>query len=256
MSELRIGRDGPVMLLTLNRPAHRNALSRALRAELAAAFTAAELDGSVRALILTGEGDAFCAGLDLTELAAAAGGDPVESLRDSQALADLFTQMMRHDKPVIAAMNGAAIAAGAGLVTAADFALAAAGATIGYSEARIGFVAAIVSVMLVAQVGERHARELLLWARPVSAERAVAMGLVNEVVAPDRLLERALELARNLARNAPGSLALTKRLLLQQRGLGLDQALALAVAANAERRASAELAEGVRAFLEKREPRW
>ncbi len=256
MSNLATERHGPVLLLTLDRPEVRNALSLTLREELSAALTEAAGDASIRVVVITGRGPAFCAGVDLDELAASAGQPPAAALADSRALADLFRQIIDLPQPVIAAVNGAAVAGGAGLVNACDIALAAASARFGYTEARIGFVPAIVAALLVRQVGDKAARRLLLGADLIDATEALRIGLITEVVPDDELLARALDAAGRLARNAPGSLAVTKELLSRLHGLELDAAIDLAVTANASRRSAPELAEGVRAFLEKRAPSW
>lgn len=256
MNSIAIAQDGPVRLLTLDRPEVRNALSTELRLELRAALTEAVDDDRVRAVVVTGRGDAFCAGLDLRELEGTVTRSRSENHEDSTALAELFLAFIDCPKPVIAAVNGPAVAGGAGLVTACDVAFAARSARFGYTEARIGFVAALVSVMLVRQVGEKHARELLLGAGLVSAERAAAMGLVNEVVSDEAVLDRALAFARLVSRNAPGSLAATKGLLRDVATLDLRTGFAAAIEVNVASRSGDELAEGVRAFLEKREPRW
>ena len=256
MPEVIVRDDGPVRVITLARPEVRNALSRALREELRAAVAAAEADDAVRALVITGAGEAFCAGLDLRELEATVTLSPEEHRADTLQLAGLLTAIHRCAKPVVAAVNGPAVAGGAGIVTACDVALAAPEARFGYTEARIGFVPALVSVLLLRQVGEKHARELLLGAHLVDARRAAEIGLVNRVVADAPVLDAAVELARRLARNAPGSLAATKGLLARLPGLTLDEGMAQAVEVNVASRTGEEIREGVRAFLEKREPSW
>jgi methylglutaconyl-CoA hydratase len=256
MSSIETRDDGAVRVVTLNRPEVRNALSGELRSELLSALLEAGSEARVRAIVVTGAGDAFCAGLDLRELEATVAGSEAQHRADSAALAELFLAIVESTKPVVAAVNGAAVAGGAGLVTACDVAFSARSARFGYTEARIGFVAALVSVLLVRQVGEKHARELLLGAGLVSAERALAMGLVNEVVDDGAVLERAMGFAHTVSRNAPGSLAATKSLLRDVGSLGLRQGFAAALEVNVASRSGAELAEGVRAFLEKREPAW
>lgn len=249
-------RHGPVRILTLNRPDVRNALSTDLRRALESELARADAEQDVRAVVLTGAGDAFCAGLDLRELETIADRSAAENRSDSRAFADLLLRMVTLSKPLVAAVNGPAVAGGAGLVTACDLAVMDREARIGYSEARIGFVAAVVSVLLVRQIGEKHARDLLLSARLVSAEEAVAMGLVNDVVAPGQALASAVDRAAALARNAPSSLAMTKTLLASVPSLGLEDGLRFAVELNALARAGDDLREGVRAFLEKRLPSW
>lgn len=256
MPPILTDQDGPVRILTLNRPTVRNALSSELRSALAAAVEEAAADPSTRALVLTGSGTAFCAGLDLAELERLTESSTEENRADSRAFGELLLRIATLPKPVVAAVNGAAVAGGAGLVTACDLAVMDARARMGYSEARIGFVAALVSVFLVRQVGEKRARDLLLSARLVGAEEAAAMGLVNEVAPEGEALAAAVERARALARNAPSSLAMTKALLASVPALGLEDGLRYAVELNALSRHSDDLREGVRAFLEKREPTW
>lgn len=256
MASLSVRDDGPVRLLTLERPAVRNALSRELRRELGAEVARAGASDSVRVLVLTGSGDAFCAGLDLAELESTVRASAEEHRADTAGLAALFLAMVRCPKPIVAAVNGPAVAGGAGLVTACDVAFAAQSARFGYTEARIGFVPALVSVLLVRQVGEKHARELLLSAGLVDAARAAAIGLVNHVVPDGEVVEQALAFAHRLARNAPASLAATKALLTRVSGSGLDEGMAAAIEVNVTSRQGAELAEGVRAFFEKRDPAW
>ncbi len=256
MPELLTRRSGAVLIVTLSRPEVRNALSRTLRAELESTLRMAEDDDSVRAVVLTGAGEAFCAGLDLAELEASLSYPSERHREDSRALADLFLRMVRFPKPLVAAVNGHAVAGGAGLVTACDVAVMAEGARIGYTEARIGFVAALVAVLLVRQVGEKHARDLLLGAHLIHAAEAERMGLVNEVAPQDAVLERALERATRMAANAPGSLRLTKALLAGVGAQSLEDGMRWAVDVNALARTGQELQEGVRAFLEKRDPSW
>lgn len=256
MTELETRREGAILVLRLARPHVRNALTRTLRHSLATALTEAAADTSVRAVVLTGAGDAFCAGLDLAELEESLTFPSERHRADSRALADLFLQMVRFPKPLIAAVNGHAVAGGAGLVTACDVAVMADDARIGYTEARIGFVAALVSVLLVRQVGDKHARDLLLSARLVPAAEAARMGLVNEVCPRDEVLQLALARAEQMVANAPSSLRLTKELLAGVGSLSLEDAMRWAVDVNALARTGDELSEGVRAFLGKRDPDW
>ena len=256
MSVLLRDDEGPVRWLTLNRPEVRNALDQELRRELLSALDEAEHDPGVRVLILSGEGSAFCAGMDLGELEGLLERTHEEHLADSRDLADLFRRIYAFPKPVVAAVNGHAIAGGAGLASVCDVVVMSELAKFGYTEARIGFVAAVVSVFLTRMAGERAARELLLEARPVSAAEALELGLVSEVVPEERVMERAIEVARAIAANSPMALAASKRLLVESGGLALEEALTLAIEANARARSSDDLREGVRAFLEKRPPEW
>lgn len=247
---------GQVRVLTLNRPEVRNALTPTLQKALSGALETAEEDNTVRAVVLTGSGQAFCSGLDLAELKSISQRSTEENRRDSARLADLLKRIYTFPKPVLAAVNGHAVAGGAGLATACDYSVMSEGAKIGYTETRIGFVPALVSVFLVRQVGERWARELLLTARLVSAEKAEAIGLVNEVCPAEAVLTRTLEVAEELTANAPTSLALTKALLASVPGMGLEDGLRYATELNTLARTTDDLTEGVTAFLEKRAPSW
>jgi methylglutaconyl-CoA hydratase len=256
MPALLVRDEGQVRILSLNRPEVRNALDRRMRRELATALEAAEADDSVRALVLTGSGTAFCAGMDLGELESLLELSREESLVDSRELGDLFMRIYSLSKPVVAAVNGHAVAGGAGLASVCDVAVMSEDARLGYTEARIGFVAALVSVFLVRLAGERVARELLLEARLLDAREALALGLVNELRPKVEVLGRAVERARAMAHNSPMALAATKSLLVSTSGLALADALRLAAEVNANARGSGDLGEGIRAFLEKRPPSW
>src|SRR6185369_13901466 len=186
-----------VAFITLNRPEKRNAVSFELVSELLAALDEIE-QSPAQVVIVTGAGKAFCAGLDLEELKGLLGKTHDENVRDSARMAELFRRVYDFPRPMIAAVNGAAIAGGTGFATMCDFTLAVPEAKFGYTEVRIGFVPAIVSSMLVWQVGHKVARDLLLTGRLFDAAEAHALGLVNEVVEPSRLLARARELASQL----------------------------------------------------------
>jgi methylglutaconyl-CoA hydratase len=244
-----------VASIALNRPEKRNAISYELSAELLAAL--AEVSSSeALVLILTGRGKAFCSGMDLENLKALLGRSPDENRTDSETMARLFRSLAEFPKPTIAAVNGAALAGGCGLATLCDFTLAVPEAKFGYTEVRIGFVPAIVSSFLLRQIGEKRARELLLTGKIISAEEAHRWGMVNEIVAPEQLLERARELAGQLLENSPLSLAATKRLLGEFVRSERDAEIRLAVEENAAIRAKQDFREGITSFLEKRKPRW
>ncbi len=256
MNELLSETQGQIRILTLNRPEVRNALSTELQQALLDALDDAEGDDSVRALVLTGRGGAFCAGLDLGALQDLSRRSTEENRRDSARFARVLERLYTLPKPVVAAVNAHAVAGGAGLVSACDLAVMSRDAKIGYTEARIGFVAALVGVFLVRQVGEKRAKELLLSARLIDAEEAERIGLVNEVCAEEEVMARALERAQALAANSPSSLAMTKLLLASVPSMGLFEGLRYAGELNALARTTQDLQEGVAAFLEKREPRW
>ena len=252
---LTLAYDGALAVLTLNRPDKRNAISYELIGELLRALDEIE-QSAAQIMILTGAGKAFCSGMDLDNLRSITVRSEEESRADSATMARLFRTLYEFPKVTIAAVNGAAVAGGCGLATLCDFALASSEAKFGYTEVRIGFVPAIVSAFLLRQVGERHARDLLLTGRIIGAEEAFRMGLVNEMVAPEKLLERARDLAASLLSNSPASLLATKRLLTGYAAESLDREITAAVEENARIRRTADFREGVSSFLEKRNPRW
>jgi methylglutaconyl-CoA hydratase len=252
---LHLAHDTGVATVTLNRPEKRNAISYELIEELLAAFEDVANSSSL-ALILTGAGKAFCSGMDLENLKELVGRSPEQSLKDSEIMARLFRSLYDFPKPTIAAVNGAAIAGGCGLATLCDFTLAVPEAKFGYTEVRIGFVPAIVSTFLLRQVGEKHARDLLLTGRIIGAEEAHRISLINEIVPAEQLIERARELASQLMENSPVSLSCTKRLLSDHARLELDVQIQSAVRENAAIRATRDFREGVSSFLEKRKPQW
>ena len=247
--------DGPLAVLTLNRPDKRNAISYELIDDILRALQEVE-QSPAQILILTGAGKAFCSGMDLDNLRSITGRTEEENLADSGTMARLFRTLYEFPKVTIAAVNGAAVAGGCGLATLCDFTLASSEAKFGYTEVRIGFVPAIVSAFLLRQVGEKHARDLLLTGRIIGSEEAFRMGLVNEIVAPEKLLGRARDLAASLLSNSPASLLATKRLLKRYASENLDREIAAAVEENARIRKTADFREGVSSFLEKRNPRW
>ena len=270
---LKLEQEGDVATITLNRPEKRNALSSEMIEELLAALDELEASGA-RVGIVTGAGKVFCAGMDLDALQALAtqaqehrvlkggvlkGGLPRPSdvnLADSRRMARLFRRIYEFPKPLIGAVNGPAIAGGCGIATLCDFTVAAPEARFGYTEVRIGFVPALVSVFLIRQIGEKRARELLLSGRILDAEQARELGLVSEVAPLGRLLERARELATELLAASPTSLSYTKRLLRELSKEQLDRELELALQENARIRSTADFREGLAAFLEKRQPVW
>jgi methylglutaconyl-CoA hydratase len=244
-----------IATITLNRPDKRNAISYELIDDLIAALKQAA-GSPAQIVILTGAGSAFCSGMDMENLKQITGRTNEQNIQDSETMASLFRTLYDFPKPTIAAVNGPAIAGGTGLATLCDFTLAVPEAKFGYTEVRIGFVPAIVSSFLIANIGEKRARDLLLTGRIFGAEEAHKLGLVNEIVAPERLMPRALELASQLMENSPASLRATKKLLSGYTREQLDRQVAQAVSGNAAIRQTADFKEGITAFLEKRKPKW
>src|ERR1700733_3740322 len=252
---LQLGQGEGIATITLNRPDKRNAISFELIEELLRALDeVANSDALV--LILTGAGKAFSSGMDLENLKSLLRRSPEQNLQDSQTMVRLFRSLYEFPKVTIAAVNGAAIAGGTGLALLCDFTLAVPEAKFGYTEVRIGFVPAIVSTFLLRQVGEKQARDLLLTGRIFSAEEALHLGLIREIVAPDGLLARARELATLLMENSPASLRATKKLLSAHACAELDAQIEAAIRENAAIRTTADFREGITSFLEKRKPVW
>jgi methylglutaconyl-CoA hydratase len=246
----------PAVVLTLNRSEKRNALNRQLINDIRAAFTLAADDNQVRVVILTGAGPVFCAGMDLSELSQTLD-EPDEAAlvhEDANRLSDLYEFIYSLPKPTIAAVNGPAVAGGAGLLTVCDLALATTAAKFGYPEVRRGLVAAMVMPHLMRHVGERAARDLLLRGELVDAATALRIGLINEVVPADQLISTAVTWSRQLAEGSPGSLRMTKE-LLQRFDPGL-RVKAEYAKGSADARLTVECKEGLRAFLNKQPAPW
>jgi len=257
MSEsLVITRDeGPVRWLTLNRPEKRNALSADLIAELKRELKAAE-DSGARCVAITGAGSAFSAGADLKALQAMRNASHEENLTDSHRLAELLQRIAEHPLPIIAAVNGHAIAGGAGLALACDLTIAAEDASMAFTEVRIGFVPAIILNFLLREVGEKAIRDLCLTGRRIGMEEAKELGLVWRVVPHSELAEAVADLGAKFREGSPAAIATTKQLFLKLRHLSLEKGLLLAAEENASARMTDDCGEGIDAFLEKRKPNW
>ena len=240
-----------VSVITLNRPERRNALNAALLETLCEAIDAVEQERSKRVLILRGAGDVFCAGLDLKEAL-----DEAAAERNALLVLKTLRTIARSRLVTIAAVQGAAMAGGAGLMCACDFAIVADNARIGFPEVHRGLVAALVMCFVARNVPGRHVRSLLMLGHPIDAKRAESIGLINEAVAPAQLDERAMRLAADLLTAAPFALEQTKRLLEQLSPWDLSEDLDAALRHHMQARASLEAREGLQAFLEKRPPMW
>jgi methylglutaconyl-CoA hydratase len=252
---IKVESDGALALITLNRPEKRNAISAIMIAEMLAALKNVE-SGSERVAIITGAGKAFCAGMDLDALKSLATQSPEENVTDARRTAGFFRRLWSFPKPLIAAVNGAALAGGCGIATLCDFTLAVPEAKFGYTEVRVGFMPALVSMFLERQVGEKLARDLFLTGRIFDAAEAKAIGLVTRVIPAEQLLAAARELAVTLIANSPGSVLATKRLLVRASEAEIDRRIELAVAESVAIRSTPDFREGLAAFLEKRQPRW
>jgi len=251
-SSLLIEKDGPfATLLTLNRPEKRNALSMDLMKELCGAIEDAGRDKTRRVIVIKGAGDAFCAGLDLKEAS-----DSKNATVSARMVARMLLTVSQTPLITIAAVHGAAVAGGAGLMSACDFVVAASGTKIGYPEVRRGLVAALVMTFLRRHLRERDIRELLLTGELITAERALAMGLVNRVAAPSEVMQEARKLAASVVQGGPLAVTRTKQILDGSWPNSVKQDLQRALKHHLKARHSAEAEEGITAFLEKRHPRW
>jgi methylglutaconyl-CoA hydratase len=255
---LEMRRDGDVVRLTLNDPERANALSPPLIEELTAAYRRDWLAEGVRAVVLGAAGKHFSAGADLEHLRRLRAAGPEENLADSRRLRDLFAAVLRQEAYTVALVQGACVAGGCGLATAHDVVVAAEDARFMYSEVRIGFVAALVATFLPLRVRGRDARELLLDPDFVSAERALAIGLVNRVAVRQHLEAEGLRcVAAVLEKASSQSIAMSKRLMLDIVGLPLAEAMDRAAEVNAAARATADCRRGIDTFLEtKKTPNW
>jgi methylglutaconyl-CoA hydratase len=258
MNTLKLKKTAPSGTIVLNRPDKRNAITREMMSDLMQALDDFHGERDVRAVILTGAGTAFSAGMDLAEMQETAQQPNAwqQWHDDAVAYRELLDRMMQYPKPIIAAVNGPAIAGGLGLVLASDLVVSSTDATFGLPEPRRGIVAGMVSPLLVFRIGASHAANLLLTARTIKADEAHRMGLVHEAVPVDLNWVRAHDLAQEIAKSAPEAIQLTKKLLNETIGEHLGPLLSSGAAASATARTTEAAAEGLAAFLEKREPKW
>ena len=239
-----------VTLLTLNRPERRNALTIELMTELSAAIGNAADDPEQRILILRGAGKAFCTGLDLEE---AAKQDPHAT---AEMVARVLLALAETRLVTVATVHGAAVAGGAGIMSACDFVIAAEHTKIGYPEVRRGLVAGLVMTFLRRQLRERDLRELLLASELIDAQRAQEIGLVNRVVPASELDNEAQKIAASVLQGAPGAISNSKRLMEELWSTSVRADVEVALRHHMEARESAEAKEGIAAFNEKRPPSW
>jgi len=240
-----------ITVVTLNRPQRRNSLTIELLNELVASIKVASDQADERVLILRGAGAAFCTGLDLKEAA-----DQKTSHITAELVAKALITLAETRLVTIAAVHGAAVAGGAGIMSACDFVVAAEKTKIGYPEVRRGLVAGLVMTFLRRQIGERNMRELVLGGELIDAERAREIGLVNRVVAPDQLMIEAQKFADSVLQGAPNALAQTKRLIEELWSTSVKEDVDLALKHHMRARESAEAREGIAAFNERRKPNW
>lgn len=257
---LRIDRDNRgIVTLTLDRPEAKNALSAALVARLTEALAALADDATVRAVVLTGAGEVFCAGADIGEMRAAGAATPEHNEADSRRFARMLECIERQPQPTVAVVNGGAFGGAVGLVAACDIALAATGARFALSEVRLGLVPAMISPYVIRAIGTREARRWFLTGEAMDAATALRIGLVHETADVASLGAAADGIFGALLAGAPGAQAEIKRLVRHATGrsdAGDDAMLADTARWIARVRADAEAREGLTAFLERRKPAW
>ena len=249
-------RQDKVVRISLNRPEVHNAFNSTMIRELANAFKEAQEDESVRVVVLTGQGESFCAGADLNWMKEIIRYSFEQNLKESTELAELMHQIYILPKPTLARINGATIGGGNGLFSACDLAIASERAKFGLSEVKIGLVPAAISPYVMRRIGESAARELFLTGERFDARRALEIGLVNKVVPYEELDKKVEEVVRVLLSSGPEAIASCKELLHKVPAMTDEQAKAYTAEMIARLRISQEGQEGMAAFLEKRKPKW
>jgi len=240
-----------VARITLNRPEKRNSLNPELISEIKDAIRASARDENVRVILLRGAGADFCAGADLSGLHERAEAGPLENMADARNMAELFIEMRRHPHPIIAAVQGRALAGGCGLATAADVVLACESARFGYPEVNIGFVPAMVMAILRRSVSEKRAFELITTAEIISAQTAFDIGMINRVFADETFDLDVEAYASKLASKSASAITLSKRLLYHMDSMGFEAAIEAGVETNAIARMTPDMKSGLEKFLKR-----
>jgi methylglutaconyl-CoA hydratase len=221
---IEINRQENTAVITLNRPEKRNALNPELVSDIKAGLAEAAADNNIKVVVITGSGNSFCAGADLDYLNKLTSYSSIDNIKDSENLAGLFLSLYKFPKPVIAAVNGPAIAGGCGLASVCDFIVAdELNAKFGYTEVKIGFLPAIVSLFLIRRTGEGFAKQLLLSGEVINAARAYEIGFVNYLAGS--VMEKSLDLAGKLGRNSALSMSLAKKMIHTVSGMSIDEAV-------------------------------
>jgi len=259
LSVERTGPGGVVARVTLTRPEVHNAFNAELIGELRKLFRmlADESADELRAVVLAGDGPSFCAGADVTWMRASLGLTREQNEQDAMVMAEMFDAIDRCPAPVVARVHGAALGGGMGLCAVSDLVIAEAGTKFGFTETRLGILPAVISPFVIAKIGETHARALFPAGRRFDATRALRIGLVHEVVEGQQALDEAVESAvADLLAAGPTAARAAKAVVREVRGLPHESTRWHTARRIAGQRTSAEGQEGLRAFLEKREPKW
>jgi methylglutaconyl-CoA hydratase len=252
MALVRTDLHGGVLTVTLDDPAHRNALGARLVGELVEALDAADADPDVRVVVLTNRGTTFCAGANLSERASSPGGGP-SAVRNPQ---ELFGRFARSPKPYVGRIAGHCVAGGMGLAAAMDVAIAVEDAKFGFTEVRVGVAPAVISVVCLPKLRAADARAAFLRGTRFTGADAARLGLINAAVPAERLDDEVDAVVGDLLAGGPAAIAASKRLLAEVPGLPIDEAFAMTAELSATLFAGDEAREGMAAFLEKRPPSW
>jgi methylglutaconyl-CoA hydratase len=256
MPSILVSHDGPVLRITLNRPAVRNAFDEEVIDALSSCIASAEDDPSVRVVVLAGAGKAFCAGADLAWMSKAVAYNQVENLADAEDFALMLERIDTLSRPVIGRVHGAALGGGVGIAAVCDIVIAAETATFGLTEVKLGILPAVISPYVIRKIGVSAARELFLSGSRFGAERARELRLVHEVVPETDLDEAVDRRIAELLTSGPGAVAAAKALIRDVAGESPKDVIGLTTSRIAAQRVSPEGQEGIRAFLEKRKPDW
>ncbi len=253
---LDVRHEGAVAHVVLARPDVRNAFNAALIGTLHTTFERLGQDESVRAIVLSGAGTIFSGGADINWMRASLELSEGENVEDARKLSRMYRAIDGVPKPVIGRIHGAALGGGAGLAAVCDVVVAAEGTVFGFTETKLGILPAVISPFVIAKIGLTHARALFLTGERFDAERALAIGLIHEVVAPDALDTRVGRIVAEVLSASPTGIAAAKRLVATVAATAYDETLDLTARAIARQRTSAEGQDGLRAFLERRAPAW
>lgn len=248
MEDIAVDDRGPVARITLNRPERKNPLGPRSISELIDAFVAIKANAEVRVVVLTGAGDTFCAGADLKQVAAPAG--------KPATLVELFAAMHDLGKPIIAMVNGPALAGGLGLMVACDLVVAADTATFGTTEIAVGLWPMMITAEIVRSIGRKKTLEMMLTGKKLDASEALACGLVNRVVPADKLEAETMALAGDIAARSPAAIALGLRAFYRSQDMAFAESLVYLHDQLGKVLALEDAAEGIAAFLGKRPPVW
>ncbi|KPJ74308.1 enoyl-CoA hydratase [candidate division TA06 bacterium DG_78] len=242
--------------VTLNRPEVHNAFNDTMINEVSTVFDDIEKRSDIRVVVLTGEGKSFCAGADLNWMKRVKDYSYEENLKESLDLAEMLYKIYASSKPTIARVNGTAIGGGTGLVAVCDIAIAASNAKFSFSEVKLGLIPACISPYVVKKCGEGRCREFFLTGKRLTADKACAAGLINQVVPLEEIDKVIEELVTQLISSGPAAIKKCKELLRRVPEMSLEEAKKYTAEVIAQLRISDEGQEGMNSFLEKRRPKW